>query len=412
MRLCSRLRDEFAFLQGNVLVLMTSWVLMNFAGAIPSTYYSLYILELEGTPFIIGIIEFAAFAALASVQFPGGYLADKVGRRGLIVTFTFGITFANLFFVFAQSWHFILAGIILQNLFLVYQPALSAIIADSIPSEKRGMGFSMIMFVSNLASIFSPTIAGFLYLQYGLVLGVRIAYFAVFAFDLASAIIRIKLTETLQNNTKKTSITGAIKEYPKAVREGLSVWRVLPRSMFYMFLTNALVSFTFAMLMPYLVVYATQTLHIDGFNWALLMTWFTASMILSSLPCGKLTDKIGRKMPLAVSWVCLSLFPLLFLLGDLRVLFVAYLMFGISNALFAAAYQALEADLVPRDMRGKEVGCSQFITYALMSAGGLIGGFIYQFVSPTLPFVLAFIVTLPCALVTLLLIHEPEKRET
>jgi len=166
------------------------------------------------------------------------------------------------------------------------------------------------------------------------------------------------------------------------------------------------------MLMPYLVVYATQTLHIDGFNWALLMTWFTASMILSSLPCGKLTDKIGRKMPLAVSWVCLSLFPLLFLFGDLRVLFVAYLMFGISNALFAAAYQALEADLVPRDMRGKEVGCSQFITYALMSAGGLIGGFIYQFVSPTLPFVLAFIVTLPCALVTLLLIHEPEKRET
>jgi MFS family permease len=75
---------------------------MNFAGAIPSTYYSLYILKLDGTPFIIGIIEFAAFLALASVQFPGGYLADKVGRRGLIVTFTFGITFANLFFIFCQ----------------------------------------------------------------------------------------------------------------------------------------------------------------------------------------------------------------------------------------------------------------------------------------------------------------------
>jgi MFS family permease len=384
---------------------------MNFAGAIPATYYSLYILALKGTPFIIGIIEFAAFLALASVQFPGGYLADKVGRRGLIVTFTFGITFANLFFVFAQSWYFILAGIILQNVFLLYQPALQAIIADSIPSEKRGMGFSMIMFVSNLASIFSPTIAGFLYLQYGLVLGVRIAYFAVFVFDLAAALIRIKLIETLQNNSEKISISGAVKKYPKAVKEGLSVWRVLPRSMFYMFLTNALVSFAFAMLLPYLVVYATEVLHIDGFNWALLMTWYTTSMILSSLPCGKLTDKIGRKMPLAVSWACLSLFPLLFLLGDLRVLFVAYLMFGISNALFAAAYQALEADLVPREMRGKEVGCSQFITYILMSIGGLLGGLVYQYVSPVLPFIVSFVVALPCAVLTFFLVHEPEKRE-
>ena len=411
MRLCSRLRDEFAFLRGNMLVLMTSWILMNFAGAIPATYYSLYVLELDGTPFIIGIIEFAAFLALASVQFPGGYLADKNGRRGLIVTFTFGITFANLFFVFAQSWHFILAGIILQNLFLVYQPALSAIIADSIPPEKRGMGFSMIMFTNNIASIFSPAIAGFLFIQYGLVLGVRIAYFAVFVFDLAAAIIRIKLTETLQGNSEKISLSGAIKGYPKAVKEGLSVWKVLPRSMFYLFLTNALSSFAFAMLFPYLVVYATNVLHIDGFNWALLMMWFTASMILSSLPCGKLTDRVGRKKPLALSWVFLSLFPLLFLLGSLHMLFLAYLLFGISNALFVAAYQALEADIVPREIRGKEVGCSQFITYALMSIGGLVGGFVYEFVSPILLFALSFIVTLPLAVITLLLIHEPEKRE-
>jgi MFS family permease len=384
---------------------------MNFAGAIPSTYYALYVLELRGTPLIIGVIEFASFLALAAVQFPGGYITDKHGRRRLIVTFTFGITFANLFYVLAPSWHFILIGIVLQNLFLVYQPALQAIIADSLPSEKRGMGFSMIMFVNNLATVFSPTIAGLLYLQFGLVLGVRIAYLTVFAFDLAAAFLRIKLVETLQNNSNGTSILGAVREYPKAVKEGLGVWRLLPRSMFYTFITNAIASFAYAMLMPYLLVYATETLHIDRFNWALLMTWFTASMILSSLPCGKLTDKTGRKMPLAVSWVCLALFPLLFLLGDLRVLFVAYFVFGVSNALFAAAYQALEADLVPREMRGKEVGCSQFITYVLMSIGGLLGGLIYQYVSPVSLFLISFMVALLSAVVTFSLVHEPEKRE-
>jgi len=394
-----------------MLVLMTSWLLMNFAGAIPSTYYSLYVLELYGTPFIIGIIEFVAFLVLASVQFPGGYLADKHGRRGLIVTFTFGIAFANLFYVFAQSWHFILAGAILQNLFFVYQPALFAIIADSLPPEKRGMGFSMIMFVNNAASIFSPVIAGFLYVQYGLVMGVRIAYFGVFVFNLVAALARIKLTETLQGSSERINLSGVIKDYPKAVKEGISVWRVLPRSMFFLFVTEALSSFFFAMLTPYLVVYATNILHVEGFNWAILIMGFTASMILLSLPCGRLADKIGRKKPLFISWIFLMFFPLLFLLGDFRVLIIAYLLFGASNALFVAGYQALEADFVPREMRGKEVGCSLFITYALMSIGGLVGGFMYQFVSPTLPFILSFLCILPCAFITIFLIHEPEKRE-
>lgn len=391
--------------------MMTSWILMNFAGAVPATYYSLFVLDLGGTPLVIGILEFVSFLVLASVQFPGGYLADKHGRRWLIVTFTFGLALSNLFYAFATSWHFILAGVILQNLFLIYQPALSAIIADSIPSEKRGMAFSTFMFVNNLATVFSPAIAGFLYVQHGLVSGMKIAYFGVVAFYLVAATVRIKLTETLKTQSVGINLTRVVKEYPKAVKEGIGVWKVLPRSMFFLFISNAASSFIYAMSNPYLIVYATKVLHIEGFNWAILMMWFTGSMILAALPSGKLSDKIGRKKPLFVSWVLLAAFPLLFLLGGLYMLFVAFLLYGVSNALFGAAYQALEADLVPRELRGKEVGCSQFITYMLMAIGGLIGGFLYQFVSPLLPFILFSLVSIPCAVITLVSIHEPERRE-
>jgi len=412
LRLQSRLKDEFSFLRGNILVLMTSWLLMNFAGAIPSTYYSLYIVELGGTPFIIGIIEFISFLVLALVQFPGGYLADKHGRRWLIVTFTFGLALSNLLYVFALSWHFILAGVILQNLFSVYQPALFALIADSIPPERRGMGFSTLWFASNIASVLSPAIAGILYVQYGLASGMRIAYASVVAFYLIAAVVRIKLTETLQRTTEGVGIGDVVKEYPKAVKEGLKIWKILPRSMFLLFLTNALSSFIYAMLNPYLVVYSTEVLLISKLDWAVLMMWFSGTMMLLSLPSGKLADKLGRKKPLLASWILLSLFPLLFIWGDLRLLFGAFLLFGASNALFISAYQALEADFVPRELRGKEVGCSQFITYLLMSIGGLIGGFVYQFVSPTLPFIFFFIISIACAIITLFLIHEPQKRQT
>jgi len=385
---------------------------MNFAGAIPSTYYSLYILALGGTPFIIGIIDFVAFLALALVQFPGGYLADKHGRRGIIVTFTFGMALSYIIFALAPSWHFIALGVALSSLFLIYQPAMQAILADSIPPQKRGLGFSMGMFVSNLASILSPAVAAFLlFALHGLVPAMRIAYFIVVGFYLAAALLRIKLTETLQVKDDGVSLASAIKDYPKAVRDGLGVWKALPRSMFYLFLTNALSSFIFAMTFSFLLVYAKEILYIDEFNWALLMMWFTACMILSALPAGKLADLVGRKKPLVASWILLGAYPLLFVFGNLPLLYLAFLFFGVSNALFLAAYQALEADLVPRELRGKEVGCSQFVMYSLMAIGGLAGGFLYEYVSPLLPFILSFMVTIPCTLISLLLINETATKQ-
>ncbi len=411
MQLRSRLKDEFAFLRGNMLVLMASWLLMNFAGAIPSTYYSLYILELDGTPFIIGILDFIAFIAIALVQFPGGYLADKHGRRGIIVTFTFGVALSNLVFAFAPSWHFIALAVTLSNLSLIYQPALAAIQSDSIPPEKRGMGFSLGMFVNNAASILSPAVAAFLFFCCGLVPGMRIAYLIVTCFYLAAAFLRLKLEETLEV-PDGSSLLDAIRKYPTAVKEGLSVWKVLPRSMFFLFITNAVSSFIFAMTFSFLLVYAKEFLHVDEFNWALLMMWFTASMILLALPSGKLTDMIGRKKPLLVSWIFLGAYPLLFMWGtQLPILYVAFLFFGASNTLFVSSYQALEADLVPRELRGKEVGCSQFIMYILMAIGGLSGGFFYDYVSPMLPFILSFLVTIPCTLITWRLIDDTETRQ-
>jgi MFS family permease len=393
---------------------MASWLLMNFAAAIPNTYYSLYILGLDGTPFIIGIVDFVAFIAIALVQFPGGYLADKQGRRKIIVTFTFGVALANLIFAAAPSWHFIILAVTLSNLSLIYQPALAAIQSDSIPPEKRGMGFSLGMLVSNMASILSPAVAAFLVapppLGLGLILGMRIAYLIVVAFYLAAALLRIKLTETLQA-TDESRLIDAIKKYPTAVKEGLSVWKTLPRSMLYLFITNALSSFIFAMTFSYLVVYAISIHHVDTVNWALLMMWFTASMILLAIPSGKLADKIGRKKPLLASWIFLGAYPLLFIYGTLPGLYLAFLFFGASNTLFAASYLALEADLVPREMRGKEVGCSQFIMYMLMAVGGLAGGFLYEYVSPMLPFILSFLVTIPCTLMTWQFIDDSETKQ-
>jgi len=118
--LMTRLREEFGFIQGNYLVLVVSWILMDFAMELPGTYYSLYVLALGGSAFIIGLIGFVSFIALALVQFPGGYLADRFGRRWLVTTMTFVIAFSFVFYAVAPSWHWILLGALINSLCLIY----------------------------------------------------------------------------------------------------------------------------------------------------------------------------------------------------------------------------------------------------------------------------------------------------
>jgi MFS family permease len=384
---------------------------MNLVGSIPYIYFSLYVEELGGTPSIIGIINFVSFLALASVQFLGGYVADAYGRRWLIVSMTFGFALSNLIFALAPSWELVLIAVLIQNLCLIYQPALSAITADSIPPEKRGLGFSAIMFLSNLASLVSPLVAGVLFLYYGTLEGVRVGFLIVATFALASAIIRIKLTETIENNkSQRKNLKDILLIYPRAVKEGFSVWKLLPRTMLALLIINVIGSFSYALMDAYLVLYATQILGIQELQWAVLMAWLTGIMIAGALPSGKLVDRCGRTKCLLISWLMYIPFPLLFLYGTLQMLYVGFFFFGVSNALFMPGYSAIEADLVPKELRGKEVGCSQFITYTLMALGGLTGGFLYESISPATPFLAAFGLVIVSTLLQILFIREPKNR--
>src|SRR3989337_1319212 len=101
MKLPALFRGETAFLKGNYLILTMSWVIMYSAQPIPATYASLYYLHLGADAFLLSVIGFAGSIAVALVQFPGGYLADKHGRRWLVSTLTYGFALSTLFFFFS-----------------------------------------------------------------------------------------------------------------------------------------------------------------------------------------------------------------------------------------------------------------------------------------------------------------------
>jgi len=111
--LIDSLKSEFSFIKGNYAVMVISWILVDFAVELPATYFSLYVLGLGATETILGVIGLSQFLALASLQFPGGYLADKYGRKWLISTMTFGVALSFILYAIAPSWSVILVGVVL-----------------------------------------------------------------------------------------------------------------------------------------------------------------------------------------------------------------------------------------------------------------------------------------------------------
>jgi MFS family permease len=412
MTFLGTLKQEFSFIKGNYAILIISWIIVDFAMELPATYYGLYVLGLGATETILGVIALSQFLALASLQFPGGYLADKYGRKWLISSMTFGVALSFTLYAVAPSWHVILVGAVLMAIFnSTYQPALNAMISDSLPPERRGMGFSIVMLIASASTTPSPAVASLLRASFGLIGGMRIAYGIVVALFLIAAFFRFFFLKETVVNASKPHLNEIIHSYPTALKESFGVWKKVPKSMLYLFLSFSIAIFGFSATMLYTVIYATKVLLIDEIVWGLILAIVPVTTIILAIPVGKLVDKIKRKIPILASMLIFALAMLVFMYGDLTKVAISLILLGVGQVMMNAAFGALQTDLTPKEQRGKVNGFVNFANYIIMAVASLLGGYLYEHVSPQAPFMVAIAAILPSFLLTLVLVKEPEKRE-
>lgn len=412
MGIMKSLRSEFSFIRGNYAILVTSWIIVDFAGELPMAYFSLYVLGLGATETILGVIGFSQFLALASLQFPGGYLADKYGRKWLISAMTFGVALSFILYAIAPSWPFLLIGVVLTSIFnSTYQPALSAMISDSLPPERRGMGFSIVMLISGASTTPSPAVAALLHAQFGLMDGMRISWVIVVALFLLAAFFRFFFLKETAINASKPKLKEIFLSYPAALRESFEAWKKVPRSLIYLFSSFSVMLIGFSMIQLLIVVYATRILFIDEVLWGLLVASIPITTIVLALPIGKVVDKMDRRIPFLISMLAFGLAMGLFVYGDLTKVIMTLILFGAGQVMLNASFGALQTDLTPKAQRGKVNGFMNFSTMIVMAVGSFIGGFLYEHVSPQTPFLIATAAVAPSFLLTLLLVRTPQKRE-
>ena len=398
-------------MRGNLLTLIASWFFVYFSFSMTFSFESPFFRALGAPPTIIGLMGSIGSLMLGLVRIPGAYIADKYGRRQIIVTMTFVIAFSYLFYIFALDWKFVLVGMILSNLALIYQPALDAILADSIPPEKRGMGYAAVNVIPSIPTIFAPVIAGYLVETYGIVAGMRLVYSVILFCMLIAALIRLFfLRETLEHpqRIKLGEMLGAFKSSIGAIAEA---WKEMSKTLKFVTVAFLISAFEEPMFRMFASLYVFDVVGVNEIEWGLVNTASIAMTLVFGFPFGKIVDKIGRKKSILIAYSVYIPSTFFFLSSrSFPHLLIVYLIFAAGGCLIMPGYNALLADLIPREKRGRIMGTIITLNILATVPASILGGALYEF-TPASPFILEMILGATVGLIILFKVKEPKKKE-
>jgi len=406
--LLTRLREEFSFLKGNLLVLIVSYTVFRITDSMTFSFQSLYIRELGASPLLLGLMSSLGSLIIAIVRIPGAHVADRYGRKSVIATFTFGVAFSYAFYALAPDWRFILVGMAILNACHVYIPALEALEADSMPEERRGMSYSTINVLTMLPAMLAPPIGGYLVERMGLVPGMRIAYgFAFLGGLIAAAFRAIFLRETLEDPQE-----FRLSEVGSAFRDSLGsiieAWREMPKNMVYLTLAMLLWAFEDPAFYIYKSLYAIDVVGVTGFEWSLMSTANMLVGLVIGLPVGRMIDSMGRRKSILLAYLFSTPVIAFFILSrGVLSLLLTQVLFGVSHAFFFPALFALQADLIPQEKRGRIMGAIGTLRTLATVPAAAFHGVLYE-VGPATPFVVAIILEIMIVAIFVYKISEPE----
>jgi MFS family permease len=409
--LLGRVREELGFLRGNLLVLMASYMVFGFTSGLFGPFRSLYIRELGASPFIIGLMSSVGYVILAFIRIPGAYIADRYGRRNVIAVFTFGAALSYAFYVFAWDWRVIMVAVVVSSLSHIYQPALEAIEADSLPPGKRGVGYSLIWIMPGVPAFLGPMVSGYVVERQGLVPGMRLVYVVVFVCTLIVAWIRWRfLKETVGEGggLGQEELVASFRESFGSIWEA---WRGMGREVRYVTLVYLLMSLEFPLYDTFYSLFAYDVVGVTGIEWGLIYTMGSIALILVGYPAGKIVDRIGRRRSMLLAYLLSTPTLLGFMAArGFTQMALVNISFQVSTAFFFPALNALRADIVPRDRRGRIMGLMGTLRSLAMVPAATVFGYLYE-VDRAYPYIIGVVIEVVIVAVIYAFVAEPTEAE-
>ena len=411
-------RGRFGFITRNYLVLTLTSALWGIPASICNTYFALYVFALGGTEITIGLVVALGNATFVVFAIIGGYIADLYGRKRIVSLMTGFLGLSQFLVALSPNWQSLALAMIITNILWIFEPAFWALLADSINRRKRGTAFAVFSCVSFIPWAIMPFIGGFLIDTYDVLTPMRLSYVALGIAGLASGLIRwCTLKETIPPRESQIMERQDIRQIgtlvKNAFKEHLKIWSWMPYSVLAMAAIYIVWAFEYGLVEPYWIVYAKQVISITSTQWGIITAaGSTISIITKLVIVGRLLDKFSRrKILLAITALDISTYLLFIYCGMFTHVLVLWIMASFIWAFYEPTYSSLEADMIPEEKRGRVFAAFGAAWSAFTVPASLIGGFIYERVSPQLSFVIASAGIFLCFILTAIFIRQSKSKE-
>lgn len=363
---------------------------INRAGSMLVIFLTIYLKdELALTP------EFATMAmgayGLGSLvaSAVGGHLADRIGRRAVMLASMFGgAAMLAIFGYLTVSWYIILATGVYAVLMESYRPAASAMIADLVTPEQRTHAFGLMYVSINLGFAIAPPLGAFLIHAYSFVWLFRVDALTSFCY---AAIILVTISETLprrlraretaQDRDRSIDASDATMPTSKldspSIREAVS--HMLHDRAFICFcLATLFVSSAYMQSITTFPLYLSE-LGFDSTVYGKIIAVNGVMIVLLQLPVTSLINRYDRTSMLVVGALLMAVgFGLIGVFHSLGLLVVTIVIWTLGEMMLAPLSPAVVSDLAPVALRARYMGAFTMSWSISMTVAVPIGGIVLQ----------------------------------
>src|SRR6266571_4949885 len=365
---------DFLSLERNVTAASSAVFLLGLGEELWKKFLPKYLEALGASTPVIGLFGTAEDFFDAIYQYPGGWIADRFGRRHAFFIFLGLAAAGYLVYLLGPSWPYAFLGLALVMAWQsMASPAIFAVIGDALPKEKRAMGFTIQSILKRVPIVVAPLVGGVIIASRGVVSGVHLGLIVTLAIT-ALTILLIRAINITREPHEAANIFG--------------VWTSFQPGLKRLLLSDIFIRTCEGMADVLIILYVTNVLHVSvaGFGTLLAILFFTTLIIY--VPAAKAADRVGRRPFIIATFCAFALYPLAIIAArDFTGLVIAFIIGGLRE-IGEPARKAMIVDFAQPQLRARSVGLYYLLLSLAITPAAAIGGLLWR-LSPQTPFMIA-----------------------
>lgn len=322
---------------------------------------------------IIGLIEGIAESTASLLKVFSGWFSDRIGNRKWLMAAGYGIsTVSRPIVALAATWHHVMGFRFMDRLGKGIRTApRDAIIAESSETAYMGRAFSFHRSLDTMGAVIGPALAFFF-------LGIfSNDYRKVFWLSMIPGIIAVLLIILFITEKKRVVIAHA--DRPKLTIKHFD-WR------FKFFVVIAGI-FAIGNSSDVFLILRAQQIGIPAIMIPAVYLLFNLIYAMSAIPAGIAADKFGKKRIILAGFV---LFAMLYygfaVASDTKTIWILFAFYGLFMGLTEGIQKAFLATIIPPDFKATAFGVYNTVVGIAMFPASLIGGWLWDTISPSATF--------------------------